>query len=533
MKKFFIPLFCVIFFVGALAYVVKKPSDLLYKESKPLKLCLMTDPLDLDTRKFSDNITSQFALFIYEGMTRFTPDGLKLALAESVKISKDKKTYLFTLRDAQFSDGTPITAQDFERSWKRILDPSFAAYNPDYLFCIKNAKRAYKQECSTEEVGIVALDEKKLQVVLEYPSDYFLELLANKTFYPMPKSFDKKSVTQSNRVETYLSSGPFMIKKWLPHNKIILKKNPNYWDADAVKLQKIELHIISDEMTQLSMFETHGLDWAGSPLSMLPLDSIQRLQQTRNVHAYPTASLYFYTFNTQRFPLNNVNLRKALTLAINRKELIEHVTQGQESPAFALLPTKMHGIHRSYYEDGDQEKAKEYLDIALKELNLTKENFPVLKLSYPNIQARHVLAQAIQQQWNQALGIQVQLESKEWQVFLSEINKRDYQIGAIGRGTHHLDPFYYLSLFKEKNQSSNRSGWEDPKYIKLLMQAEKEEDPSVREKMLSDAESIFMSHMPVAPIFYPTNFYIKNPKLQDVFLSDLGSIDFKWAYFEN
>ncbi len=499
---------------------------------KTLKLCLMSDPLSLDTRKNTDNITGQFALFIYEGLTRNTPKGLELALAKDVNISLDKKEYLFTIRQSCFSDGKLITARDFEDSWKQVLDPSFAAYNPDYLFCIKNARKAYLGECPINDVGIKALDDRTLKVELEYPEEYFLELVATKIFFPMPRSLSEEASSSSQRKKVFVSSGPFVIKKWLRQNKILLKKNPHYWDQESVRIQKIELQIIEDEMTQLSLFEKKHLDWAGSPLSMLPVDSIKRLKQKMQVCSFPTASLYFYSFNTQKYPLNNVNLRKALTLAINRKELIEHVTQGFEVPALALLPSKMHGIHKNYFLDGDIQRANVYLDKALHELKLTRETFPTVVLSYPNIQTRHVLAQAIQQQWLKGLGIKVQLDSKEWQVFLSDMNGRNYQIGALGRGTHHLDPYYYLSLFKESKQKSNKTGWEDPRYIHLLKKAVLALDASQKELMLNEAEELFMSDMPLAPIMYPTNFYIKNSKLKGVYLSDVGSVDFKWAYFE-
>lgn len=489
---------------------------------KSLRLSLRTQPLTLDPRKNSDGITSLFFLFISDGLTRLGGDGKpQLALAETIEISEDHLSYTFFLRESYWSNGQPIVSYDFKNSWMKVLDPAFGAYNPDYLFVIKNAKKAYEKQVDCSLVGIETLDEKTLKVTLEYEVPYFLELITNKTFFPVMRSS-----------KGYEASGPFTIKKWLHQDKIVLKKNPYYWDKESVKLEKIELHIIEDEMTQLSLFETGKLDWVGAPLSLLPLDSLADLKQLPSFNSFTTASLYFYSFNTTRFPLNNVKLRKALTYSINRKELIEHVSQGKEEPAFSLLPSKLHGLHIQYFEDGDVLEAKKLFKEALEEMHLTEETFPSLVLSYPSIQARHVMAQAIQQQWQKSLGIKVTLESKEWQVFLSDLNKRNYEIGALGRGTHHLDPIGFLSLFKTKNQSTNRSGWEDQRYIDLLEQSCFISDRVKRDEILHEAEALFISEMPIAPIFFPTNYYLKNQHLHGVFLSDVGSIDFKRAYFE-
>jgi oligopeptide transport system substrate-binding protein len=497
-----------------------KHCDLEYQ--KILKLPLRTEPLTLDPRKNSDGITSLFFLFTSEGLTRLSQEGgPELALAKQIDISEDLLTYTFTLRNAYWSNGDPITAYDFKSSWLKVLDPDFGSYNPDYLFVIKHAKQAYERQLELSSVGIETLSENILRVTLEYPTSYFLELITNKIFFPVHASMKR-----------HICSGPFMIKKWIHQDKILLKKNPYYWDKEAVKLDKIDLYIIEDEMTQLSLFEQGKLDWAGAPLSLLPLDSLSQLKQHSCFHSFKTASLYFYNFNTTKFPLDNVKLRKALTYAINRKELIEHVSQGQEEAALALLPSKTHGIHTCYFQDGDTETAKKLFKEALNEMQIKEEDFPTLVLSYPSVYARHVMAQAIQQQWQQSLGIKVVLKSKEWQVFLSDLNQGQYEIAALGRGTHHLDPLYFLSLFKTKQQSSNHTGWENEDYREMLEKSYFVNNTHERNTLLHQAEQVFIEHMPIAPIFFPTHYYLKNSKLQGVFLSDVGSVDFKRAYFD-
>jgi len=491
------------------------------REEKILKLALRTEPLTLDPKKNSDGITSLFITFISEGLTRIAPDGKPAhALAEKIILSEDQLHYTFILREAHWSDGTAITSYDFKDSWVAALDPAAGTYNPEHLFVIANAKEAYEHTKTLEDVAIFTPDEKTLEVTLAQPTPYFLELVATKMFFPAKKT------------APHAVSGPFAIGEWVSQDKIALQKNPWYWDQESVQLEKIELYLVHDETTQLLLFEQGALDWVGAPFSLLPIDSLSDLKTREDFYLFPTASLCFYSFNTQKFPLNNIKLRKALTYAMQRDELIQYVSQGEDEPALAFLPPKLHGRHQIYFQDGAIAQAQELFKEALKEMDLTPETFPTLVLSYPAVQPRHVMAQAIQQQWQDALGIHVALESKEWQVFLSDLYQRQYDIGALGRGTHHLDPIHFLSLFKTADQLTNFTGWEDKEYQHLLDAVYKTSSVEERYELLYKAENIFMEHMPLAPIFFPTYYYLKNPHLKGVVLSGVGGIDFKWAYFD-
>ncbi len=504
------------------------------KQEKIARVSLISEPLSLDPRKSTDGITSQFFNFCSDGLTRRSSRGnLELSLAKNVKVSEDKLTYTFLLKEAYWSNGELLTTKDFEISWKKILDPEFIAHNPDYLFSIKNAKKAYQGLCSLDDVGIKSIDNSKLEVTLEYPDPYFLELLSNKTFFPVNHKVEKKYPSWSDAsLKHYVSCGPFIIKKWLPRNKILLTKNPYYWDEQSVHLEAIELYHIEDEMTQLSMYENGELDWIGAPLSMLPVDALSKLKDSPCFGSYQSSSLYYCCFNNEVFPLNNPKIRKALSLAINRQDLINHVSQGGEETALALLPKSMYANHREYFEDGNIEEARKLFQEGLAELSCSVETFPQLTFSFPNIHCRRLLAQAIQQQWEKALGIKIDLKSCEWQMFLSDVKNRNFQISSLGRGTHHLDPIYFLSLFKRKSQETNLPRWESSDYNNLVRQIKFVEDPDKRKQLIAAAEKLFMEEMPIAPIFFPSNYFLKSTKLHDVFISPVGSLDFKWAYIE-
>lgn len=504
------------------------------KKDKVAKVSLISEPISLDPRKSSDGITSQFFNFCFDGLTRRALDNnIVLSLAKDVKISQDGREYVFLLREAYWSNGELITAYDFEKSWKKVLDPSFAAHNPDYLFNIKNAKKAYFQDVSQDLVGIEALDALHLRVNLEHPDPYFLELLTNKTFFPVNQRMEFKDSKNGNAsCKNFVSSGPFSIKKWLHRNKILLKKNPYYWDGHNVKLDGVELYLIEDEMTQLAMYERGDLDWIGSPLSNLPFDALSKLRKSRDFNTFSTNALYYCCFNNEAFPLNNTKIRKALTLALNRQDLIDYVSQGKEISALSLLPRTKMTSSTNFIQDNDLLQARRLFQEGLEELNLKKENFPAITFSFPNIYSRRLLAQAIQQQWEQGLGIKIVLQSSEWQTFLADVKNGKFLVASLARGTHHLDPFYFLSLFKRKSQGSNLARWESKKYQDILEQIKETKEIGTRRDLINEAEKIFMEEMPIAPVFFPSHCFLKHPKLHNVLISPVGSLDFKWAYID-
>lgn len=504
------------------------------KGDKTVRLSLISEPLSLDPRKSSDGITSQFFNFCFDGLTRRSfNDKIDLSLAKDVKISDDGLEYVFLIREAYWSNGELITACDFENSWKKVLDSSFIAHNPDYFFNIKNARKAYFKEAELDDVGIESLDAHHLKISLEYPDPYFLELVSNKIFFPINHKIDRKYPNWGDlSLKHFVSCGPFVIKKWLPRNRIILKKNPYYWDEQNVRLDGLELFLVEDEMTQLSMYENNELDWVGSPLSLFPIDALSKLKDSPEFGSFPSSSLYYCCFNNDVYPLNHVKIRQALSLAINRQDLIRYISQGHELPALTLLPQTMHVKHVDYIKDGYEAEAITLFQEALKELNLTIDNFPTLTFSFPNVYSRKLLAQAIQQQWEQTLGLKVILQSVEWQTFLSDLKNGRFHLSAIARGTHHLDPFYFLSLFQRKFQDSNLARWESSEYQKVLQKIKLSNDLETRNCLVNEAEKIFMQQMPIAPIFFPSNYFLKKPKLHNVLITSVGSLDFKWAYLD-
>lgn len=499
--------------------------------SQELRLNLHSEPPTLDPRKATDSVSTCVLNLCFEGLTRSDLNGeIILAAAEHIEVSPDQKRYTFTLRDALWSDGVKVTAYDFEKTWKTMLDPAFPCEFANDLFIIKNGKAAKSQRCSVEEIGVKALDESTLQVDLEHPIPYFLAALSTHAFFATPVHITSVYPNWTN--EHYIGNGPFFLTQWKHHDRIVLEKNPYYWDRDQTQLLKVSFTLVGDETTELTMYENGELDWAGFPLSNLPTEALPTLEKKGILHTYDIAGTYFYVFNTKQFPFNNVNMRRAFSLAINRQALIDNVTQTGQTPAMSLIPPTMWKHPYPYFKDHDVAEARRLFALGLKELGITAEQLPDITLSYNTLVGHHKIAQAIQEQWNAAFGIRVKLENKEWKVFLDELRQHQFQIARLGGLANINDPITFLDYYRYLSSGLNHSQWHSPRFSELLEQADETTDASKRLTLLKKAEKILIDDMPIAPIYFYTGTYLKKPYVKGVHLSELSNLDLKWAYVE-
>lgn len=499
--------------------------------SQEIRLNLATEPPSIDPRKAMDTTSLAVINLCFEGLTRSCPGGkMALAAAEKVDISPDQKRYIFTLRNAKWSDGTPVTANDFEKTWKTVLDPAFPSDYANDLYFILNAKAAKTHLCPVDEIGIAALDEKTLRIDLEHPTPYFLEILSTPSFFATPDHIIKQYRTWT--IEHYVGNGPFAMKEWKSHDRIILEKNPHYWDKENTKLERITFAMVEDQATELAMYENGELDWAGSPFSYLPTEALPSLSKNRDLHDHKISAVYYYIFNTQAFPFQNVNMRKAFSLAINREAIVANITQMEQSPAMGLIPPTMWQENLPYFKDGDTQEAKRLFKQGLEDLSLTAEQLPPIVLSYNTIALHHKIAQAIQEQWSTTFGIPIKLENKEWKVYLDDLRHHQFQVARMAAIAKFNDPISLLDFYRYESNSFNLSQWNHPQFTHLLNEADKTADPNQRTGFLREAEKIFMEEMPIAPIYYYTEKYLQKPYVKGIHFSKLGKLDLKWAYIE-
>ncbi|WP_421617236.1 peptide ABC transporter substrate-binding protein [Brevibacillus sp. TJ4] len=495
---------------------------------KELRLNLHSEPPTADPGLSEDSTSGTIIRATFEGLTRTGEDGqVHEAAAESIEVSEDGTVYTFKLRDAKWSNGDPVTAGDFEYAWKRVLDPATAANYAYQLYYIKNGEAYNKGQATRDDVGVKALDDKTLQVTLENPTPFFTELTAFYTYYPVNQKVVEANENWAAEAATHVGNGPFKMTEWKHKNKIVMEKNDQYWDKDSVNLTKIEFTMIEDENTELSMFENGDLDWAGAPMSQLPTDAIPALADSGRMHTMPIAGTYWYKFNTEQAPFNNAKIRKAFAYAIDRQSLIDNILQAGQIPAMGAVPPSMVLNKDGYFKDNDVETAKKLLEEGMKEEGLT--SLPPVTLSYNTSETHKKIAEAIQDQWKQNLGVDVTLENKEWKVFIEDLHQGSYQIGRMGWLGDFNDPINFLELYKDKKGGNNDTNWENPQYQELLNQSALERDPEKRKQILAQAEQILMDEMPIMPIYFYTNSWVQNEKVTGVVVDGLGNIDLKNA----
>lgn len=505
----------------------------LTKQSECVKINLKDDPKTLDPRKSREIISITIMKMFFEGLTRIGKnDQPELALARSVEISEDLKKYTFTLRYSEWSNGEPLTANDFVYAWKKVLDPQFLSDNAYQLYVIKNAKSVKEGKLPANALGIRAIDPMTLEVELENPTPYFLELMAFPIAFPVSQKTDEENPKWSESSSSYVCNGPFRLTQWKHQDLIAAEKNLFYWDASHVKLKQLELVMVAEE-TELKMYRKKQLDWAGSPISVLPLDALPELKKTKGMHSKPLLGTSFIRINVEKAPFNNLKMRKAVSLAVNRSEIVEHVALGGQIPATGLVPLSLSLQSTPYFKDGDLDTASALFEEALKEEGISAEEMVPITLTYITGERNHLVAQTLQQQWRQAFGIKVQLEAIERKVYLDRLGKLDYQLAMGSWIADYNDPINFLEVFKFKKATTNNTGWENPRYIQLLEESSKIMDPDERQKVLAQSERLIMEQMPIIPVYHFTMLYMQNDKLKDVVLSSLGNIDFKWAYLDN
>ncbi|QAT39941.1 peptide ABC transporter substrate-binding protein [Clostridium sp. JN-9] len=487
----------------------------------------------------------------FEGLTDIdSKEQVIPGVAEKWEVSQDGLKYTFHLRkNAKWSDGKPVKAQDFEYAWKRALDPKTASDYAYQLFYLKNGE-AYNgsadpnaaKKATADQVGVKATDDYTLEVTLENPTPYFLSLMAFPTYMPLRKDVvEKDPKGWSLKGETYIGNGPFKMKDWKPKDSINLVRNDNYWDKDKVKLTAITMKMIDQETSYMSAFKSGQLDYIEAP----PAQEIPSLLKDGTAKVYPYLGTYYYSFNVSNNidsinkdvakAIKNVKVRKAISLAIDRTSLVNNVTKGGQRPATSFVPK---GIT---LKDGSDFKTKDYYkaaaDVAQAKQLLAEagypdgKGFPTIELLYNSGQGHQDLAQAIQDMLKKNLGINITLRNVERKVQLDVTSKHQYQMARNGWIADYADPMTFLDMWVTGG-GNNAAGYSNPEYDKLIAAAKAEIDTTKRTADLHQAEDILMNDMPIIPIYEYTNVACIKDYLKGVHKSPLGFVFFKDAYIQ-
>lgn len=507
------------------------------------------DIVTLDPNQMSYLQDIRMAHAMWEGLYTYDPETLEPipGCASEADVSADKRIYTFHLRpDAKWSNGDPVTSGDFVFAWRRMLEsPGEYTY---LLYYIKGAEQyvadiaAGKPDADFETVGVEALDAKTLRVTLNDPVAFFFDLCAFPTFLPLHKPSMEKfaRVDEKTGRTTYdgqftrpphiVSNGPYVLKSWDFKRRLLLEKNPHYWDADNVKCDSIEMAVVEDALTQLLRYESGSVDWVASVPTEIAAEMI-RLGR-KDLHSFSGFGTTFLSFMIKpklnsgaSNPLADVRLRLALGMAIDKQQIVETITRMGEKPATTFVPP---GVFDGY----DVVPGIGYDPVRAKQL-LAEAGYPnggvIPGLSYlyqSDISTSREMAQALARQWKQVLNIDMPLESLERKGLRQRVNDRDYTIIAANWIGDYGDPSTFTDKYRS-NSENNDSVWINKGYDQLVFQATKEPDPAKRLRLLEQAEHILLSEAPIFPLYHLTNQYLFRDNVKGINLNPRNMTMFK------
>ncbi len=500
-------------------------------QGRVLRINMTQAPTTLDPRKASDQFDGALQYHFYEGLTRVTRESTAaLGCASKIEVSDDQKTYRFTLKEAFWSNQEPVTAYDFEYSWKTSIHPQFFCPNAHLFYTIKNGEQVKMGLKGVEEFGVKAIDAKTLEVNLEHPTPHFLHMLSFLVFSPIPKNIAEKN---SNWAKSNLSppaNGPFFCSNFKPNEKIILKKNPFYWAKDEVNPDEIDVLLISDHSTALNLYEQKELDLIGDPFTSIPLDSLTSLKADHVLHQKNLAFSLFTTFNVNAFPFNNVHIRKAFSFAIDREAIVENIMQNGEQPANSFIPPVLKAPHFNL-NFFNPEMARKELALGMKELNIA--SLGALVYHYPAIGYNDRIAQTLQENFRDILKISIQIERVERKTFLNLLQKKEYQFAQFSWMAMYNDPHAILERFKHRKNFRNYPGWKNQQFTDKLNLFENTFDSNLRNLYVEQAENILLEEVPLTPIFHGSYIYMEQPNIRGFHISPTGSPHLQWIEFTN
>ena len=455
----------------------------------------------------------------FEGLVTYDAENNIIpADAESWEVSPDGLTYTFHLREGlKWSDGTPLTAQDYLYSIKRVANPmtasKYAYMVTDY---VKGAQEYYDllgsgtaDEAAIAEaeanLGVSAPDDLTLVITLNHTTPYFLGILSMWTYAPVQQAtIEANGDSWTQSADTFISNGPFKVSEMKFGEGITLVKNENFWDAANVQLEEVEFRYILDMSTALSAFESGEIDGMMS----VPSADLPRLKvESDCLTIWPAFGTTYYLLNNTVEPLNDPLVRKALNLAIDRTALIDNVMQSTDTPALALVGPGYVVDGEDFTEGrsdfglsvtGNVEEAQQLLAEAGYP---NGEGFPTLRLGYYTDTVVKKVAEALQQMYKQNLNIDLEITTADWSVYYEQVQAGDFDIAAMGWGADYLHPMSFMPLF-ETGSTQNYTGYSNPEYDALVEQARTEPDAKTAMDLMRQAEALLMEDYPFVPIFF-------------------------------
>lgn len=490
------------------------------QEKDMVTLNITSEPSELNPMTMIDTISQSILYHCMSGFTKLNEKDEPVAdLAESWDINDTDTTYTMHLKkDAKWSNGDLVTANDFYYSWVTQMKPSTGSIFAAYLYKnIKNGEAFYKGEVDESQLGLKVLDDYTLEIQWSHPMTNGLFYLSQPYFLPInQKAYeeigDKQYAKDANKMVT---NGAYKITEWVHDDHIMMEKSEEYYNASKINIPKVKLVMIGDANTSLNAFTAGEID-----LCNLYNEQIKLVKEKSKdaVQSYIDGGSWYLSFNTQDKYLSNINLRKALAYSIDVQSLLDNVINDGSIAADGFVPDVIKGIEgKSYAEKRgglfkhDKGKAKEYLDKALQELGIDKKDIKLVfwasDTTYNQNQAAY-----LQQQWKENLGLDVELKFTAVKALSEAMTNGDYSFAMDGWGPSENDAITFLENYTTENMN-NHVKYSNPKYDKLIEDSINESDPKKRQEILIQAEKILIDDMVIGPMYFTCTTYAISDKL--------------------
>lgn len=481
------------------------------------------EPKGLDSQVVTGVLESNIMRALFEGLVSDHPsdDAANLpAGAETLEPDATATVWTAKLRpNAKWSDGAPVTARDYAFAYERILTPEFAAKYAEMLYFLKGADRFNKGETKDfSTVGVEVVDDLTLRLTLRGPTPYFPQILKHYTWNPVPRHVVLKHGTMTqkgnpwSKLGNIVSNGPYQLKSWRRTDHLEVERNPHYWGAADVTLNGVRFLPINNSYTEARMFRDGQMHitYTAPP----EIVDLMLKENPKVLRQEPYVGTLFFRCNTKRKPLEDVRVRRALSLSFNQQEICDKILRGYK-PAFGMTPP-MAGYDTPHAISYDPETARKLLTEAgfPAAADGKRTSFPRLKILLASRETAATVAQAIQAMWRKELGIEVEIENKEWTAYLAAMQEFEYDLASSGWIGDYLDPLTFLEMWSDGN-GNNLTGWTNPKFEDLLKQSHQEADPAKRYAILRDAETIMTAEAPVLLLAWYARNYLMDPSVEN------------------
>ncbi len=494
-------------------------GDAAKPEGNVLRYVMSGEPETLDPNMNNYASSSNVLLNLFTGLYQYSADGsgVEPACAESYTVSDDGLTYTFKLKEGlKWSDGSPLTAADFEYSWKRELKQETASTAAWQLYYIKNGEAYNNGQCEADEVGVKAIDDTTLEVVLNNPTPYFVNLTAANNFAPVKKEAVEGAEVWTKSAETYVCNGPFMMGEIKPQEGYTLVKNPNYVFADTVALDGVEMIFIEQAEAALSAYNAGDVDVMSG--GSIETQAMTQYDGSEELHSYDLIGTSYYDFNCEKEYMTK-EVRKALSMAITRDTINQVAVPSKPKSAYAFVP---YGI--PYADETDDFRTKVGNNLVTEDVEAAKqlladagypngEGLPTLQLIITNTKENKDKAQILQALWKENLGVNVEIVTFESKVYWDEHAAGNFDIAFDGWTGDYPDPNTNLSIFN-KSRMEKECRWrseEALRYNDLLEEAATLADNNKRMELFVEMEQILMDEMPVMPVYFRNTMALVKP----------------------